>query len=331
MSSLIVDVTEIKEITPHPNADRLEIATIKGWSVITGKGNHKPGDKVVYVPPDSILPLELSDRMDVTKYLSNQRVRSIKLRGVVSCGMIMPNEGNWTLGTNVAAHYGITKWEPPAVMGGECVHAPDQFHHYTDIENWNNFPDIFKNGEEVIITEKIHGTNWRAGMIDGKFYVGSHHTAKAYNADNLYWRVAIKYDIEGCLRTIHEEFNTIIFGEIFGRVQDLKYGLINDYDLRIFDISENGQYMDQFEENRRWLDEFSLAFKVPTVPQIYKGPYSVKLINELCQGNAFQGDHIKEGIVIRPIKERWDPTLGRVILKKINPEYMVRKGGTEHH
>jgi hypothetical protein len=34
--------------------------------------------------------------------------------------------------------------------------------------------------------------------------------------------------------------------------------------------------------------------------------------------------------VIRPVKERWHPKLHRVILKKINPEYLVRKNGTEY-
>lgn len=330
MSSLLVTIREIKDIQPHPYADKLELVTIDGWTIVSQKDLHKKGDTVIYVPPDSILPLELSERLGVTKYLSKQRVKSVKLRGIISCGLIIKNEGNWPLGHDLSSYYGIAKYEPPE-PDEENIKEPEGFDRYTDIENWNNYPNVFKNNEEVVITEKIHGTNFRCGLINNNFYVGSHHCTKAYNEKNLYWQIAIKHDLENKIKNNFDpDFNWMFYGEIFGKVQDLKYGLNNNCELRLFDISQSGEYLNTYD-NLNYILEASKILEVPAVPILYQGPYSIDLIDTLCQGQAFQGNHIREGIVIKPVVERLDPTIGRVILKKINPEYLVRKDGTEYH
>ena len=81
MSSLIVPIAAIDAVMPHPNADRLEIAVIKGWQVIVSKGTYQPGDRVIYVPPDAVVPVAWSDQWNVTKYLQKGRVRCARLRG----------------------------------------------------------------------------------------------------------------------------------------------------------------------------------------------------------------------------------------------------------
>ena len=37
MSTLVVEVCEVKAVYPHPNADALELITVKGWPVIVQK------------------------------------------------------------------------------------------------------------------------------------------------------------------------------------------------------------------------------------------------------------------------------------------------------
>ena len=71
MSSLIVEVSKIQKVLPHPNAERLELAHVKGWQCVVPKSRYAPGNLVTYIPPDSVLPAELSDRLGITKYLSN--------------------------------------------------------------------------------------------------------------------------------------------------------------------------------------------------------------------------------------------------------------------
>ena len=52
----LASIETIKELFPHPNADRLELAKILGWQAIVEKGKHQPGDRVVFVVIDTILP-----------------------------------------------------------------------------------------------------------------------------------------------------------------------------------------------------------------------------------------------------------------------------------
>ncbi len=68
MSSLICEVVKVKEIISHNNADRLEIVKIKGWKCISSKGRYKVGDEVVYIPIDSLIPFELSEKLGITVY-----------------------------------------------------------------------------------------------------------------------------------------------------------------------------------------------------------------------------------------------------------------------
>lgn len=184
MSSLIVEVCRVEDVQPHPKADRMKIAKVKGWTVCiqhdpeTGKSQFAPGDQCVYFPPDTVIPHELSDRLGVTKYLAalpkddegNRpplgRIQVARLRGFPSYGLIMKCDQDWEVGTNVADHYGATKWEPPVKANqGDAAKPHPAFHKYYDMENVRNFPDLFEPGEEVVVTEKIHGMNCRLGLI----------------------------------------------------------------------------------------------------------------------------------------------------------------------
>lgn len=81
-------VAHIDNIYPIENADRIELARVGGWNVVVKKEEFRIGDLVVYIEIDSKVPSDnpnfdfLKDR----KY----KVKSIKLRGQVSQGLIMP-------------------------------------------------------------------------------------------------------------------------------------------------------------------------------------------------------------------------------------------------
>src|SRR3990167_561866 len=92
MSTFKVPYTKILEILPHPNADRLEIAKIYGFSVIIQKNQYEAGDEIIYIPYDSIIPEWLENELfgpDSKIKLNKRRVRQIKIRKVVSQGMII--------------------------------------------------------------------------------------------------------------------------------------------------------------------------------------------------------------------------------------------------
>src|SRR4029077_5313872 len=92
MSTFNVPIIQITEILPHENADRLTIAKAFDWNVIVQKDKFKVNDIAVYIPVDSILSEALEARLFTPESkikLKNRRIRSIRIRGVISQGMLI--------------------------------------------------------------------------------------------------------------------------------------------------------------------------------------------------------------------------------------------------
>lgn len=336
MSEIIVAVTTIDAVKPHPNADRLEIAIIKGWQVVVSKGTYRDGDRVIYVPPDAIVPTEWSDRWGVTQYLSNGRVRCARLRGEPSFGFTAPVAdlpSDAPDETNVAEIFGITKYEPPVreTAGDAAPHHP-LFVQYTEIENLRHFPDVLLPGEQVIVTEKIHGSSCRAGVIEGEMMAGSHRVRRKRPEGNLkastYWFPLTVPGVEALLAELGAQHKQVLlFGEVYGRVQSLRYGLGQALAFRAFDLLVDGNYLD--------VDAFAEHCErhgIPVVPVLYRGPYVPDEIPALAQGTTtIGGDHIREGVVVRPVHERHDEKVGRVIVKYVSDDFMLSGKDTGGH
>ena len=331
MSSLIVEVCRIDRVLPHPNADLLELAHIKGWQCVVPKGKYAQGALVTYVPIDAVLPPELSERLGVTKYLSNGRVRCARLRGEPSFGLIMDREDpSWPEGADVRERYGITKYVPPLrPSAGDAAEAHPLFVSYTDVENLRNFPGVFAEGEDVLVTEKLHGTNCRVGLVEGEFMAGSMEVRRkrppeGAEASNTYWFPTTLPGVTGLLEELgRSHAQAILFGEVFGsKVQNLNYGRKGEFGFAAFDALADGHYLDapQFLE-------LCARHGVPTVPVLHQGAYSLDQVKQLAEGaTTLGGGHVREGVVVRPLKERTDPKIGRAALKYIGDGYLFAKG-----
>ena len=102
----------IEELREIPGADKIEVAKVLGWECVVKKGEFKKGDIIVYVEVDSVMPEKpeyefLRDR----KF----RVRTIKLKGQVSQGLVLPWKSGWGfIGDDVTKVLGITKYLTPS-------------------------------------------------------------------------------------------------------------------------------------------------------------------------------------------------------------------------
>ncbi len=342
MSSIIVEVVDIEDVRPHTNADRLFLARIKGWQTVIkkledGTPQFSPGDRVVYIPPDSTLPRALAERLGVVNYLSERTnldgerelvVKRVRLRGEPSYGFVIaPDDPAWPAGTDVREHYGIGKFRPPVkFQAGDSEAAHPLFHRYTDVENLRNFPEVFSGGEEVIVSEKIHGTNARIGYVEGLLVAGSHGLQRRRPepeemATNLYWFPATLEPVMSLLEALKDRHKVaILYGEIYGsRVQKLHYGRRGTLGFAAFDLYADERYLDH--------DDFQSLCEshgVATVPVLGRGPYSLDFVRGLSRGKTtLPDDHIREGVVVRPARERRDPRVGRAILKYLSDDYLL--------
>lgn len=346
MSSFQCPLTTVDVVQPHPNADRLDLVTIRGWRAVCAKGLHQPGDTVLYIPTDAVLPANVMEAFGYVGVLSGpnkDRVRTVKLRGEVSQGLVVPLERvltllrldpmQITLGMDLAGPLGITKWEPPIPvhLAGEVQPAPEWFRHYYDLEHLKNWPGVFQANELVVVTEKLHGTNCRVALhADGHLYVASRNRDRMLveSPNNLYWRAASP--LRDGLATLFDRFRAqhyvMVIGEVYGHgVQDLAYGVpAGQVAFRGFELVVDGQY-------QSYDDLPGITDVMPWVPLLWLGDYDPAVIDTLTAGTSTLAEHVREGVVVRPFAERVHPELGRVVLKSINPDYELRHGGTEFH
>jgi RNA ligase (TIGR02306 family) len=342
MSSVIVEVVRIESIQPHSNADKLFLAQIKGWQTVIrklddGTPEFRVGEHVVYIPPDSTLPRDLASRLGVEAYLSEKTtmtgerelvVRRVRLRGEPSYGFVMrPADSTWTVGTDVKEYYGIGKYFPPVkFMAGDAEPNHVLFERYTDMENLRHFPAVIQPGEEVILTEKVHGSNVRIGVVDGVMLAGSHGLQRKrpepeHMETHTYWFPGTLAPVVALLDALKAQHRQVIlFGEVYGsRIQKLDYGQKRGLGFAAFDLYVDGKYLDY--------DAFSALCRthgVPTVPELGRGPYALDFVRSLSGGpTTLPGNHIREGVVVKLARERSDARVGRVVLKYLNDDYLL--------
>lgn len=108
---MLASVQKITSIKPIEGADNIQVATVLGWQVVIKKDEYKVGDLVSYIQIDTVVP-----EKEQFEFLRprNFRVRTIKLRGQISQGLIVPlPEGKWEEGDDVTTVLGIKKYEKP--------------------------------------------------------------------------------------------------------------------------------------------------------------------------------------------------------------------------
>lgn len=353
MSTLAVTAERLT-ILPHPNADALELAAVGGYRAVVVKGDYKSGEFAIYIPEQAILPDALIEEIGLTGRLAgpkHNRVKAIKLRGELSQGIVCRPRSlagydmSWAFARrhDFADELGIIKWVPevPASMAGKMIAAPALL-PWIEIENIKRYPDMFAPGEPVVCSEKVHGTAClmtigRDGvlLVSSKGF-GSRRLAILEDDANVYWRAVHFHGVVAKALAILERLGPTaaslgLFAEVYGAgVQDLTYGVTSRMTpgLAIFDaraVTPQGQ--------EGWLDQGTLRalcaqFDLPVVPEIYSGPYDYAGLSALAEGQTLMGGaNIREGLVVRPARERIYQALNsRAIAKFLSEAYLTRGG-----
>lgn len=319
------------------------------------------------------------------------RVKAIKLRGTVSQGILYPIvsltqtekqylgidadgflvlpydlvdgyvKGYYVkIGDDVAEKIGAKKYVPeiPTSMSGEVVYICRENTLNFDVENIQKYPNVIREGERVVITEKLHGTFCAFGFVRGlgnEDLIGGEYFAfskglgaqgmvfknNEANAGNIYQRMLVKYH-DKFINLLHGAFayadKFFLLGEIYGKgVQDLTYGE-SEAKFRFFAA------VVEIDGELRYLSNISLeiienSFGWERVPVLYIGPFHQAHIEHFRDGKTLINrvdtlnlqDQIREGVVIVPEVERTDPEIGRVALKAVSPDYLLRKGNATEY
>lgn len=191
-TNYLAKVVEITTLNPHPNADKLQIATICFQPVIVGI-DMKVWEKWVYVPVESQLEewflhinnmyedKSMNKNTEIKWYINKRsRVRAVKLRWEKSMGLFITESqfkdsywielpGVWETFDTVLESTFVRKYIPPAKhwtwlwsQGKKPVASrmiDGNFHLHVDTSNLRYYVSDLKLDDVISITYKLHWTS----------------------------------------------------------------------------------------------------------------------------------------------------------------------------
>lgn len=353
----LVTVRKINNVYHHPNADRLDVVEIDGWTAVVTKDKHKIGDYIIFFEIDSFLPvhhryefLRKGCYKNVKGLGEGFRIKTQKLRGIISQGLVMSlddldiyqeSDKTWKYTDEVGhQHYihpeleedlsrifGVIKYEPPvpASLTGKARGNFPSFVPKTDqnrIQNLLNSRYIDEiRGYEFEMTVKLDGTSMTVYSNNGQFGVCSRNLDLKLDQDgNSYVNMAKDAAIE---KVLTDGF--AVQGELYGENIQKNADNLKGRKLYIFDVFDiNKQTYLTPEERKFFFDvHFSDSKLVEHVPilGVYKddNPTLEKFLEMADNVTSLSGKPA-EGIVFK----RMD---GKFSFKVISNNWLLETDG----
>ncbi len=342
----LVSIQAIKNTSPIAGADFIEKVSIQGWFCVAKKGEFKPGDLCVYFEIDSLLPdreeFEFLRKSSWKEKLGKYRLRTAKLKGVISQGLCLPIDTFPELrgksvqeGDDLTEILQVEKYEPPipAVISGE-VRSFSWPVAKTDEERVQSNPDLLTElqGKPYVVTCKLDGTSSsyillmdEEGSYD--FHVCGRNYSYREDDKNTHWQIARQYDLKTKLIDYHQQKGVLlaIQGELCGpSIQSNRLGL-KEADLFVFNMVNvsDGKRL-SFDD----MAEICSSFGLRTVPLLERGDafdWDQETILAKAEGKYKENfpyaspKQEREGIVIRSAEQN-------ISFKGVSNRFLLKGG-----
>ena len=353
----LATIRRIAEIRPIENADAIEHVRVDGWRVVAKKGEFQVNDLAVYIEIDAWCPHELAPFLSKGKEpreyngVKGERLKTIKLRGAVSQGLLLPiptelnDPTQFTEGLDVTELLGVQKWEPPipAQLRGKIAGIFPSWLRKTDEDRIQNcFKDVSPRlNESWVIEEKVDGSSMTVGYRKGDFILDKEGqpipeefvvcsrnlSLKLEDEGNTFVRIAKESGIQDAMKAYGR--NLGISGELIGEgIQGNKYDIKGHRWLvfNIFDV-DTGKYVSAEERQLIIRDLVALGATIEQVPVITA--VGTKLLDglsvddflEMAEGKSVLNPKTeREGLVF---KNQTDPDIS---FKAISNRWLLKTG-----
>jgi len=333
----LVKINKINKLIKHPNADRLQIASVGLWEVITSVGQFEELDDALYCEIDSLLPLDdprfafLIGRnqynIDGKEY---SRLKTMRLRKALSQGLLLPikefqKEVDEFLSPDntrsLQEIIGIIKYDPPeytpngpnASRSGPGKPFP-YFVPKTDQERIQNITEEYKDAalsEELFeITYKLDGSSITMYVKDNTLGVCSRNFefnipfdyTEWPNIENHFIKAALDEGVLFKLILAHSRFkhNFALQGELVGPGIQSNFEGLNKHEIYIYDVYDidNKRYMTP--HGRRALLE---DLDIKQVPVFKYGALDKDIHKtlEMADGPSGLNGKFREGLVFKSL------------------------------
>jgi len=341
MERKLVTFRTIKAITPIEGADQIEAIQIDGWQVVSQKGIHQVGHTVLYFEVDSFLPIEPRYEFLRKGCLRKQdgvegfRLKTIKLRGAISQGLIMPlsdfpklsapeNEFKESLDEIL----GVVKWEPPipAHLAGMVKGNFPGCIKKTDQERIQNLPEYFDGrfkGKLFEVSVKMDGSSCTIYYNNGDFGVCSRNLDLKEDETNTFWKVAKRLGLRAAMESKGK--NVAIQGELAGEgVQDNRDKL-KGQDLFVFDVWDIDEQRHMTSMERA---DYLTGFNIKHVPVVGIYPVfdicpTMEIMISYSGAEKTPNGNIREGLVFKSVEPDRNGSI--ISFKVINPLYLLKE------
>jgi hypothetical protein len=293
----LATIRKVIKVIPIEGADNIELAQIDGWQCVIKRGEFKEGDLGVYFEIDSVLPkTKTFEFLEPRKY----RIRTIKLKGVYSQGLLMPlnilKNGKYEIGDDVTQTLNVVKYIPveERVIYERDIKKHNFIYRYFMRFSWfrkialkkrvkSFFPNWISKTDETriqndvegykklidannyYVTEKIDGSSVTAWRKDKKYGICSRNRGinlKSNNTDDIKFLEVVKNS--GVYDIINKKIpykSLVIQGEFWGdALTKNKYGKKDKF-LSIFNVIIDGKRL-----NKKDFIDFCTLHKLTTVP-----------------------------------------------------------------
>lgn len=362
MSDWKPQVVRIEKVEKHPFADSLDIVTVLGdYPVVTKLGEYQVNDLTCYLPIDTIVPdteffyflcpqkiekyqendeiktRSLGPKHSVGSVPENHRIiKAKKLRGVYSQGLLI-RVPNVNIDSNLVDLLSLKKYEedeeenisPIKKLGSAIAEkAPQGWSMpYYDIDGLRKYVSCISPGEEIVLTEKLHGSSSSFCHDGNRLWVKSRNFYKKKDPEDLWWDIAIRYNLEEKLAKYP---NLAFYGELYGLVKNFRYDCISQSGI----VQSKIAFFDIWDvKNMRYLDYDDFLFIIKDLgltpaPELYRGFWKDKQeIYSYAEGQTtLGGKNIREGFVVKTVKERFEPKINsRMQFKLVGEGYNLKK------
>lgn len=338
----LATIEQIVRLEAHPNADRLEVASILGVTTVVGKGEFKAGEHCVFIHPDTDVPVNyISGKPE--DYVKSLWLKERVIRGVISRGVAVRMEKvleipfGYVEGQEVGPEIGVKKHESivPETPGAKTQSGlpfPIDVAPKTDEDDGQTHPRTvaeclaywqFQKDAgtpvDVIATLKVDGSSETILLDMGEVkFVASRKQGVIRDPQNPFWEAALKLNGK-------TNFSGVLQGELMGPSTQGNPHRLASHEFHLYQARCTGRSIwigrlpllglaEQAEcrivqEICRWRDDFP----------------SLDLLAHLADGfiNPFSNEQA-EGIVVRldPPPSNW---LGRPLgFKIMNPRYVKK-------
>lgn len=340
-------VVVIDDVIKHPNADALDLCTIGGWVVVSQRGLYQPGSKACYFEIDSWVPNTVAPFLTkegkepkVYEGVQGERLRSIKLRGELSQGLLIPlrelpvdfcqepHEDE-----DLTETLGVLKWERPmnAQLQGMARGNFPHFIRKSDQERVQNIKRAYlaavTDGEEFEATFKLDGSSFTAygRKPDGEVTIGlcsrNLELKLEDNDGNAFVKTFVKYNLGIKLDAYLARTGRSIAlqGEMCGPGIQGNFEGLEDIELFIYNVFDiDAQKYLLPEEAREVCAELRLVM-VPTFNPRMKLPATIQEILELADGDSGLNGKFREGLVFKSLTRNFS-------FKVVSNRYLIKQG-----